>query len=165
MRKLLVHRKAHCKKGYHRKAYTRKHGIHVPATHVKPFCVGSTSFHIRDIGAVGRSKMPAGMRPLKHGRMTMAVARALGYAKHPSELTTSEWKKVFDKSGVSGRAWLGMLATQVARRKFAKTGERAEAKKAFQRAIKVLKEERKGELVPIEAIRKRMLMHRLHKVM
>jgi hypothetical protein len=165
MRKLVVHRKAYCKKGYHRKAYTKKRGIHVPATHVKPHCIGSTSFRIRDIGAVGRSRMPAGMRPLKHGRMTYAVARALGYAKHPSELTATEWKKVFDRSGVGGRAWLGMLATQVARRKFAKSGERAEAKKAFQKAIAILKEERKGELIPVEAIRKRMLMHRLHRVM
>jgi hypothetical protein len=164
MRKLLVKRKAYCKKGYARKAYKRRGGIRVPATRVKAHCVPHTSFYIRDIGAVGRSRMPAGMRPLKKGRMTFAVEKALGYAKHPSELSGTEWRKVFDRSGITGRAWLGMLATQIARRKFAKEPKRAEAKKAFQKAIAILKEERKGELVPVEAIRKKMLM-RLHRVM
>jgi hypothetical protein len=162
MRKLLVHKKAYCKKGYARKAYKRK-GTRIPATRVKPHCVPRTSFYIRDIGAIGRSKVPAGMRPLKKGRMTYAVQKALGYAKHPSELSGAEWKKVFERSGITGRAWLGMLATQVARRKFAKEPERAKAKRAFQKAIAILKEERKGELVPVEAIRKRMLA-RVHKV-
>jgi hypothetical protein len=162
MRKLLVHKKAYCKRGYARKAYKRK-GTRIPATRVKPHCVPRTSFYIRDIGAVGRSKMPAGMRPLKKGRMTYAVKKALGYEKRPSELTGAEWRRVFERSGITGRAWLGMLATQVARRKFAKEPKRAEAKEAFQKAIAILKEERKGELVPVEAIRKRQLM-RLHKV-
>jgi hypothetical protein len=163
MRKLLVHRKAYCKRGYARKAYRRKGGIKVPATKVKPHCIPHTRFYIKDIGAVGRSRMPAGMRPLKKGRMTYAVGKALGYEKRPSELTGAEWRRVFERSGITGRSWLGMLATQVARRRFAKEPKRAEAKEAFQKAIAILKEERKGELVPVEAIRKRMLK-RVHKV-
>jgi hypothetical protein len=164
MRKLLVHRKAYCKRGYARKAYKRKGGIKVPATKIKPFCVPRTRFYIKDIGAVGRSLRPRGMSDLKKGRMKYAVFKALGYEKHPSALTEAEWRRVFEKSGITGRSWLGMLATQVARRKYAKTGERKKQKTAFQKAIAVLRKERKGELIPVEAIRKRQLM-RLKKVM
>ena len=166
MKRLLVHRKAYCKMGYERKPYKRckkKKCVRIPATSVSPHCVPSSTFYIKKVGAPYRSVAPAGMKPLKKGRMTYAVERALGYMKRPTQLTESEWRKVFERSGITGRAWLGMLATQVARRRFAKEPKRAEAKKAFQKAIAILKEERKGELVPTEAIRKRML-RRVQKV-
>jgi hypothetical protein len=152
--------------GYERKPYKRckkKKCIRIPATSVSPHCVPASTFYIKKVGAPYRSVAPAGMRPLKKGRMTYAVVKALGYEKRPSELSIAEWRRVFERSGISGRSWLGMLATQVARRRFAKEPKRAEAKKAFQKAIAILKEERKGELVPVEAIRKRML-RRIHRV-
>jgi len=164
MKRLLVHRKAYCKRGYARKAYKRKGGVKVSATKIKPFCVPRTKFYIKDIGAVGRSLRPRGMPDLKKGRMKYAVFKALGYEKRPSALTEAEWRRVFERSGITGRSWLGMLATQVARRKFAKEPKRAEAKRAFQKAIKVLRKERKGELIPVEAIRKKQLM-KLKKIM
>lgn len=166
MKRLLVHRKAYCKLGHERKSFVkckRKKCVRIPATHVSPSCTEATSFYIKKVGSPFRSVAPAGMKPLKKGRMTYAVGKALGYEKRPSELTGAEWRRVFERSGITGRSWLGMLATQVARRKFAKEPKRAEAKEAFQKAIAILKEERKGELVPVEAIRKRMLA-RVRKV-
>jgi len=155
-RRLRIQRKAYARKSYKRKGFTMVRAgkrIRIKPTSVKATRVPATKFYRKDIGAVGRSKRPAGVPDLKKGRMSREVAKALGYAKAPTKLTNAEWKKVFRKSQVSGKAWLGMLGTQVARRKFATPSMdgRLPTKRAFQRAIGVLAQER--TLTPKEAIR------------
>jgi len=162
MAKLKIDRKAYTRKAHRRKSYVKDvkkgRGVklkRIPATTVKKTRVPRTRFLRKDIGAKGRSPRPKGVPKLKKGRMTRAVAKALGYEKRPTDLTGKEWKRVFDRSGISGRSWLGMLGTQVARRKYAKIGTvRAKNKKAFQKAISVLAKSREGQLIPREAIRK-----------
>jgi hypothetical protein len=124
----------------------------MPAAKVKPSKVGAGTYYRKDIGALGRSKRPAGVPALKKGRMTMEVQRHLGYAKKPTKLTEAEWRKVFRGSELSGKSWLGMLTTQIARRKFCDSASRCEAKRAFIKAVNVLAQER--DLTPLLAVRK-----------
>ena len=150
-----VSRKGYKRRGYHRKGFLRD-SIHVPPTEVKAAKVPKTTFFIKDIGAVGRAKEPyKGAAKLKKGKMTKEVARVLGYEKVPTELTVAEWERVFRGTRFAPKAWLGMLNTQIARRRFstAEQDGRYPAKVAFQKAVGILARVR--DLTPREAIRKR----------
>jgi len=153
MSRLMVRRKAHRRKSYI-KDVKRGKGVklkRIPATRVK----GAT-FTIRDIGARGRSIRPRGVPQLKKGRMTEEIERVLGRGKIATELSDKEWAEVFRKTKIPAREWLGMLGTQVARRKYAGKDEpkRLANRKRFERAISILAREKKGKLIPKEAIYK-----------
>lgn len=148
MAKLKVDRKAYVRKAHKRKSYVKDvkpgRGVkrkRIPETKVKKARVPRTIYLMKDIGKKGRTPKPKGVPKLRKGRMTRAIVRSLGYSKPATQLTKKEWEKVFKKSNISGRSWLGMLGTQVARRKYARKGTaRFTHKHAFQKGIKVLKD-------------------------
>jgi len=108
-RKLTVHRK-----GYHRKAYTKRSGIHVKAVHVPP-----ATYKIQDIGAVGRGKK---LFPVRKG-----LLKKFGYSVHlPAEERREALRKA-DKAYGSVRLFK-MINAQTLFRKRMPDG----AKEAFQ---------------------------------
>jgi len=152
-RRLKVQRSGYKRRKYHRKGFKRDH-IYVPPTTVKATYVPPTTYYMKDIGEVGRSKEPyKGASKLKKGRMTEEIRKILGYPKRATELTASEWRKVFLGSKLSPRTWAGMILTQVARRKYAEKGsERYKDKLAFKKAFRILSDVH--DLTPREAIEK-----------
>jgi len=151
------------REGYYRRPYVRKgycytrnnKRICVPSVRIGRTRVPATTYKIRDIGAKGRSKKPKGVPKLKKGRMSREIARILKKDISPTDLTKNQWKKIFRKTKIPARSWLGMLGTQVARRKYAKKGSpRYKNKLAFMKAISVLADVKEKALVPREAIAK-----------
>lgn len=105
--------------------------------------VKHTSFMTHDYGKKGRSSIPEGApRHLVEGRLNNLVRRITG-KHHYTDLTMSEIRK-FVILAVNGRhinqkSLLGMLGTQVARRKNATHGSiRLADKKKFQYGMHVI---------------------------
>jgi hypothetical protein len=151
------------KKGYQRSSYKRKgycymkkgKRICVSPTKVKATKVSPTKYKIKDIGAKGKSKKPKGIPKLKKGRMSSEVKRILKKDIQPTNVTKTQWKKIFRKSKIPAKSWLGMFGTQIARRKYAKKGSpRYKNKMAFQKAINVLADVKEKALIPRKAIAK-----------
>ena len=96
MRTLTVRRKE-----YHRKAYTKKSGIRIPATYVKP----SKPFSIRDVGTIGR-----GVKRIKIARK--GALKKLGYSvAKPEAVRRRVIRKAVKKYGAT--AVFRMLQAQV----------------------------------------------------